>query len=168
MPAGRQAKTGRLSIEARQFVARPKRQLQSRLQLEPSVKTFLGKGHAASTSGARQKPFLVAPEGMKWARLVGITFRQIETLPVHPENIEPTSANMRTNQNVRRSMPAGIWKSCWISRKELRRLGSKTPEGISTDRLQGVTVLQSGDQACITVFRNRKLKAYRRRVGRPQ
>jgi hypothetical protein len=58
--------------------------------------------------------------------------------------------------------------SIWISRKELRRLGPKTPEGISTDRLQGVTVPQSGDQACITVFRNRKLKAYRRRVGRPQ
>jgi hypothetical protein len=71
------------------------------LQLEQSVKTFLGKGHAASTSGARQKPFLVAPEGMKRARLVGITFRQIESLPVHLENIEPTSANMRTNQNVR-------------------------------------------------------------------
>ena len=29
--------------------------------------------------------------------------------------------------------------SIWISRKELRRLGPKTPEGISTDRLQGVS-----------------------------
>ncbi len=56
--------------------------------------------------------------------------------------------------------------SIWISRKELRRLGPLTPEGISTDRLQGVTVLQSGDQACVTVFRNRKSKAYRRGAGR--
>jgi hypothetical protein len=58
--------------------------------------------------------------------------------------------------------------SIWISRRELRRLGPSTPEGISTDRLQGLTVLQSADQACLTVFRNRKSKAYRRDVGRRQ
>jgi hypothetical protein len=58
--------------------------------------------------------------------------------------------------------------SIWISSEELRRLGPKTPEGISTDRLRGVTVLQSGDQACITVFRNQTSKAYRCRAGRPQ
>jgi len=52
--------------------------------------------------------------------------------------------------------------SIWISRRELRRLGPSTPEGVSTDRLQGVTVLQSGDQACVTVFRNLKSKAYHR------
>jgi len=53
----------------------------------------------------------------------------------------------------------------WISRRELRRLGPSTPEGVSTDRLQGVTVLQSSDQACVTVFRNRRSSAYRRSVG---
>ena len=58
--------------------------------------------------------------------------------------------------------------SVWISSKELQRLGPRTPEGISTDRLRGVTVLQAGDDACITVFRNQISKAYRRRVGRPQ
>jgi len=58
--------------------------------------------------------------------------------------------------------------SIWISRNELRRLGPRTPEGISTDRLRGITVLQSGDRACITVFRNQTSKAYRRTVGRPQ
>jgi hypothetical protein len=55
--------------------------------------------------------------------------------------------------------------SIWISCRELRRLGPLTPEGISTDRLQGLTVLQSSDR-CVTVFRNRKSKAYRRGVGR--
>jgi hypothetical protein len=55
--------------------------------------------------------------------------------------------------------------SIWISRKELRRLGPATPEGVSTDRLHGVIVLESSDQACITVFRNRKAKVYRRSVG---
>jgi hypothetical protein len=54
--------------------------------------------------------------------------------------------------------------SIWISRKELSRFGSSTPEGVSTDRLQGVTVVQ-GDEACITVFRNRKSKAYRLSAG---
>ena len=53
--------------------------------------------------------------------------------------------------------------SIWISRRELRRLGPSTPEGVSTDRLQGVIVLQSSDHTCLTVFRNRKSKAYRRR-----
>jgi hypothetical protein len=52
--------------------------------------------------------------------------------------------------------------SVWISRRELRRLGPSTPEGVSTDRLQGVTVLQSGDQDCVTVYRNLKSKVYRR------
>src|SRR4051812_24048216 len=55
--------------------------------------------------------------------------------------------------------------SIWISRKELRRLGPATPEGVSTDRLHGVTVLDGSDQDCITVFRNRKVKTYRRNVG---
>jgi hypothetical protein len=52
--------------------------------------------------------------------------------------------------------------SIWISRRELRRLGPSTPDGVSTDRLQGVTVLQSSDQVCVTVFRNLKSKVYRR------
>jgi hypothetical protein len=55
--------------------------------------------------------------------------------------------------------------SIWISRRELWRFGSATPEGISTDRLQGVTVVQGGDEACVTVFRNRKSKTYRRSAG---
>ena len=52
----------------------------------------------------------------------------------------------------------------WISKEELRGLGPATPEGVSTDRLQGVTVLQSGDQTCVTVFRSRRSNAYRRSV----
>jgi hypothetical protein len=55
--------------------------------------------------------------------------------------------------------------SIWISRKELRRLAPSTPEGVSIDRLQGVTVVQAGDETGITAFRNRKAKAYRRRSG---
>jgi len=58
--------------------------------------------------------------------------------------------------------------SIWISRKELRRLGSSTPEGVSIDRLLGVTVLQSSDATCITVFRNRRSKTYRRSAGSRQ
>jgi hypothetical protein len=56
--------------------------------------------------------------------------------------------------------------SIWISRKELRRLGSSTPEGVSIDRLQGVAVLQGDDDTCVTVVRNRSSKAYRRGAGR--
>lgn len=55
--------------------------------------------------------------------------------------------------------------SIWISRKQLGRFGSSTPEGVSIDRLEGVTVLQGGDEACVTVFRNRKSKTYRRAAG---
>src|SRR6516225_8254311 len=54
----------------------------------------------------------------------------------------------------------------WISRKTLRRLGASTPEGVSTDRLQGLMLLQSDDQACVTVFRNRRSNGYRRNSGR--
>jgi hypothetical protein len=55
--------------------------------------------------------------------------------------------------------------SIWVSRKELRRLGPSAPEGVSTDRLQGITVLQRSDQSTVTVFRNRKSDAYRRSAG---
>ena len=54
--------------------------------------------------------------------------------------------------------------SIWISRRELQRLGPLTPEGISTDRLQGLTLLQGADGSCVTLFRNCKSKAYRRNV----
>ena len=52
-----------------------------------------------------------------------------------------------------------------ISRRELSRLGPITPEGIPTDKLRGVTVPQTEDQACVTVFRNHTSKTYRRHVG---
>jgi hypothetical protein len=51
-----------------------------------------------------------------------------------------------------------------ISRRELSRLGPITPEGIPTDKLRGLTVLQAGDQACVTVFRNHTSKTYRHHV----
>jgi hypothetical protein len=55
--------------------------------------------------------------------------------------------------------------SIWISRRELRRLGPSTPEGVSTDRLQGVTVLQGDEQVCVTIIRNRRSRAYRRNTS---
>jgi hypothetical protein len=54
--------------------------------------------------------------------------------------------------------------SVWVSRKELQRLGPSTPEGVSTDKLQGLTLLQGGDDACVTLFRNCKSKEYRRGI----
>jgi hypothetical protein len=55
--------------------------------------------------------------------------------------------------------------SIWISKQELRRLGPATPEGVPTDRLLGVTVVASSGHTCITVFRNRRTRVYRRGVG---
>lgn len=52
--------------------------------------------------------------------------------------------------------------SIWISNKELRQLGPFTPEGVPIDRLRGLIVLQGSDQTCVTVFRNRRAKHYRR------
>ncbi len=88
---------------------------------------------------------------MARARQRGITHAQIDAVIGHAD------------MEARRGNGCA---SIWISSRELRRLGPLTPEGISTDRLQGVTVLQSSDRACVTVFRNRKSKAYRRGVGR--
>lgn len=56
--------------------------------------------------------------------------------------------------------------SIWISERELRRFGPRTPEGIPTDKLQGLMVLQGSDQACITVIRNRRTRVYRRNARR--
>jgi hypothetical protein len=56
--------------------------------------------------------------------------------------------------------------SIWILRKALRRFGAATPEGVSTDRLQGLIVLQSSDRVRVTVLRGRRSKVYRRTAGR--
>jgi hypothetical protein len=54
----------------------------------------------------------------------------------------------------------------FISKETLRQLGPVTPEGVPTDRLKGLTVLQSDDQTCVTAFRSERGKAYRRRARR--
>lgn len=66
-----------------------------------------------------------------------------------------------------------VWRgsgcvSIWISKAKLKRLGPNTPEGISTDRLKGLIVLLSHDQACVTVIRNQRAKTYRRNAWRKQ
>src|SRR3954466_5559493 len=53
----------------------------------------------------------------------------------------------------------------WISKKTLRRLGPLTPEGVPTDRLKGLTILQSDDDTLVTTFRSERGKAYRRNRG---
>jgi hypothetical protein len=63
------------------------------------------------------------------------------------------------------ALRGGGCSSIWISKKELERLGPCTPEGVPTDRLQGLTVLESEDATCITVFRNCGSKNYRINVG---
>src|SRR4051812_1793174 len=55
--------------------------------------------------------------------------------------------------------------SIWISAKELQRLAPVTPEGISIDRLQGLTLLLGEHASCVTLVRNRKSKTYRRAAG---
>ena len=55
--------------------------------------------------------------------------------------------------------------SIWISKKELRQLAPLTPEGVSIDRLQGLIILQSEDDSCVTAFRSRRSKTYRRNAG---
>jgi hypothetical protein len=54
----------------------------------------------------------------------------------------------------------------WISKEALRRLGPMTPEGVSTDRLKGLTLVQSEDGTLVTAFRSECCKAYRRIAGR--
>jgi Domain of unknown function (DUF4258) len=49
-----------------------------------------------------------------------------------------------------------------VSKEALRGLGPRTPEGVVTDRLCGVTLLQGSDSSCVTVFRNQNSRTYRR------
>jgi hypothetical protein len=41
-----------------------------------------------------------------------------------------------------------------------------TPEGVSTDRLKGLTILRGEDGILVTTFRNARDKVYRRRARR--
>jgi hypothetical protein len=52
--------------------------------------------------------------------------------------------------------------SVYISKEGLERLGPRTPEGVSTDRLKGLTLLQAADLTCVTVARHRRARFYRR------
>ena len=54
----------------------------------------------------------------------------------------------------------------WISRRALRSLGPTTPDGVSTDRLKGLTILRGEDGILVTAFRNERAKVYRRRARR--
>jgi hypothetical protein len=54
----------------------------------------------------------------------------------------------------------------WISKKALRRLGPLTSEGVPTDRLKGLTILQGDDDTLVTTFRSERSKAYRQDVRR--
>jgi hypothetical protein len=54
----------------------------------------------------------------------------------------------------------------WISKRMLRSLGPMTPEGVSTDRLKGLTILRGEDGTLVTTFRNARDKVYRRRALR--
>jgi hypothetical protein len=85
------------------------------------------------------------------ARQRGISAAQLSAVFIHAD------------REIRRG------KSCyaiWISKNVLRRLGPITPEGVSTDRLKKLTVLQSEDETCVTAFRSQRGKAYRRRTRR--
>jgi hypothetical protein len=53
----------------------------------------------------------------------------------------------------------------WISKKELQRIGPKTPEGVPTDRLRRLIVIQGDDGIPVTAFRNDRAGSYRRSLG---
>ena len=62
-----------------------------------------------------------------------------------------------------RSTRRGGGRTCrFISRRRLNRIGSRTPEGVSTDFLDGLMVLE-GKNSVVTAFRERKRSIYRRR-----
>ena len=54
----------------------------------------------------------------------------------------------------------------WISKRMFRHLGPMTPEGVPTDRLRGLTILQGDSDTVVTAFRNARDKVYRRDAGR--
>jgi hypothetical protein len=54
----------------------------------------------------------------------------------------------------------------WISKQMLQRLGPMTPEGVATDRLKGLTILEGASDILITTFRNARDKAYHRTARR--
>jgi hypothetical protein len=88
----------------------------------------------------------------------GITLAQIDTVL----------------KNADKEIPRG--RGCaaiWISRRELKRIGPRTSEGIPTDRLQGLIVVRGVDDAAVTAFRTRRCGGHRRsslcaRVGAPR
>jgi hypothetical protein len=53
----------------------------------------------------------------------------------------------------------------WISKRALQRLGPSTPEGVPTDRLKDLTILEGAD-ALVTAFRNARRNTYRRAARR--
>jgi hypothetical protein len=66
-------------------------------------------------------------------------------------------------ENADRETPRGSGcAAIWISKRELRRIGPRTSEGVATDRLNGLIVVRGVDDAAVTAFRNRRSGGHRR------
>jgi hypothetical protein len=80
--------------------------------------------------------------------------------------ISPAQLSAVLTHGDREIRRGGRCYAIFISKETLQRLGPRTPEGVPTDRLKGLTVLHSDDETCVTAFRSERGKAYRRRTRR--
>lgn len=93
-----------------------------------------------------------------------VLFSRHATVRAQQRGITPTQVDVVLRYADMETRRGDGCAAVWISKTELRRLGPSTPEGVPTDRLRGVIVLQGRDQTCVTVFRNRRSKMYRRSI----
>jgi hypothetical protein len=95
---------------------------------------------------------------MSFSRHATVRARQRGVLPA-----QASALLVHGDMEVRRG--SGCY-AIWISKRALRRLGPITPEGVPTDRLRGLTVVQSDRELSVTILRNGRGKTYRREAGR--
>jgi hypothetical protein len=90
---------------------------------------------------------------MSFSRHAMVRARQRGVLPA-----QVSALLAHGDMEVRRG---GRCYAIWISKRALRQLGPMTPEGIPTDRLRGLTIVQSDDEGSVTIFRSVRGKVYR-------
>ncbi|OAF12384.1 hypothetical protein AYJ54_06010 [Bradyrhizobium centrolobii] len=84
------------------------------------------------------------------------------TIRAQQRGISPAQLLAMESYGDREIRRGGDCYAISISKETLRRLGPMTPEGIPTDRLKGLTLVQSEDGTLVTAFRNPADKIYRR------
>ena len=74
---------------------------------------------------------------------------------IQPDQVDADLSNAANSRHC-----GGGVKKYWVSHSRRRSLGARTPEGVDTDRLRGLIVLESSDGCVVTNYRSSRPNSF--------